>query len=169
MGSNADRPPTPVSKSSVRGSQSSTHQEPASALLQEKLQRERRSEIQRNLSRLAGEMNAPGADTQTTMSTPVRCATADGKRPGSSDANGDSGKKKGLALKEMEQVLMGSLIPPFHRLLPVLLISIETVSCLSSLPPFPSLLASASYEPLFGCHCRRRGSVAVVKCYCRSC
>jgi hypothetical protein len=108
MGSNADRPPTPVSKSSVRGSQSSTHQEPASTLLQEKLQRERRSEIQRNLNRLADEMSIAD-NTQPAASTPVRCATADGKRPGSSDANGDAGKKKGLALKEMEQVLMAPL------------------------------------------------------------
>lgn len=105
MGSNTDRPPTPVSKSSVRGSQSSSHQEPASTLLQEKLQRERRSEIQRNLNRLAGETNNTATDTQPSISTPVRCATADGKRPESSDANGDAGKKKGLALKEMEQVL----------------------------------------------------------------
>lgn len=104
MGSNTDRPPTPVSKSSVRGSQSSTHQEPASALLQEKLQRERRSEIQRNLDRLADEMGTAD-NTQPTTSTPVRCATADGRRPGSSDANGDAGKKKGLALKEMEQAM----------------------------------------------------------------
>lgn len=110
MGSNADRPPTPVSKSSIRGSQSSTHQEPASTLLQEKLQRERRSEIQRNLNRLADEMTTAD-NTQAATSTPVRCATADGKRPGSSDTNGDAGKKKGLALKEMEQVLMA----PFHR------------------------------------------------------
>ncbi|KAG6354532.1 hypothetical protein INS49_004549 [Diaporthe citri] len=105
MGSNADRPPTPVSKSSVRGSQSSTHQEPASTLLQEKLQRERRSEIQRNLNRLAGDMNITAVDTQVTASTPVRCATADGRRPGSSDANSDAGKKKGFALKEMEQAM----------------------------------------------------------------
>lgn len=111
MGSNADRPPTPVSKSSVRGSQSSSHQEPSSTLLQEKLQRERRSEIQRNLNRLASDMNSPAADAQITTTTPVRCATADGRRPDSSDANGESGKKKGLALKEMEQVLMA---PFFH-------------------------------------------------------
>lgn len=109
MGSNADRPPTPVSKSSVRGSQSSSHQEPASTLLQEKLQRERRSEIQRNLNRLAGEMKTTAADTQPTTSIPMRCATADGNRPDSSDANGDVGKTKGLALKEMEEVLMASL------------------------------------------------------------
>lgn len=105
MGSNADRPPTPVSKSSVRGSQSSTQQEPASTLLQEKLQRERRSEIQRNLNRLAGEMNTTAGDTQAAVSTPVRCATADGRRPESSDANSDAGKKKGFALKEMEQAM----------------------------------------------------------------
>ncbi|KAK2606648.1 hypothetical protein N8I77_005382 [Diaporthe amygdali] len=105
MGSNTDRPPTPVSKSSVRGSQTSSQQEPTSTLLQEKLQRERRSEIQRNLNRLAGEMNTAADAQQAATSTPVRCATADGKRPESSDTNGDTGKKKGLALKEMEQAM----------------------------------------------------------------
>jgi hypothetical protein len=114
MGSNTDRPPTPVSKSSIRGSQSSTHQEPASTLLQEKLQRERRSEIQRNLNRLADEMGPADSPQAAVASTPVRCATADGKRPGSSDANGDAGKKKGLALKEMEQVPMPSLLFCLH-------------------------------------------------------
>lgn len=123
MGSNADRPPTPVSKSSIRGSQSSTHQEPASTLLQEKLQRERRSEIQRNLNRLADEMGTADT-TQPAVSTPVRCATADGKRPASSDANGDVGKKKGLALKEMEQVLTPSLPPSRTTLCPPRLTSV---------------------------------------------
>lgn len=123
MGSNADRPPTPVSKSSVRGSQSSSHQEPASTLLQEKLQRERRSEIQRNLNRLAGEMKTTAADTQPTTPTPVRCATADGKRPDSSDANGDTGKTKGLALKEMEEVLMASLHLHLLAIYPLPLVS----------------------------------------------
>lgn len=116
MGSNTDRPPTPMSKSSVKGSQSSSHQEPTSTLLQEKLQRERRSEIQRNLNRLAGEMT-PAAESQAATSTPLRCATADGKRPESSDTNGDAGKKKGLALKEMEQVLTNSLAPSCYDLL----------------------------------------------------
>lgn len=119
MGSNADRPPTPVSKSSVRGSQSSSHQEPSSTLLQEKLQRERRSEIQRNLNRLASDMNSPAADPQITTTTPVRCATADGRRPDSSDTNGESGKKKGLALKEMEQVLIAPFfLSSSHSILP---------------------------------------------------
>lgn len=138
MGSNTDRPPTPVSKSSIRGSQSSSHQEPASTLLQEKLQRERRSEIQRNLSRLAADMNSPAADTQATASTPVRCATADGKRPESSDANGDTGRKKGLALKEMEQVL----ISPFHShpaTYSLLLISIVSWLSMSSIRSSSSL------------------------------
>lgn len=124
MGSNTDRPPTPVSKSSVRDSQTSSHQEPASTLLQEKLQRERRSEIQRNLSRLAGDMSSPGADTQATASTPVRCATADGRRPESSDTNGDGGKKKGFALKEMEQVLIAPFYPHPAARCPLPLISL---------------------------------------------
>lgn len=127
MGSNADRPPTPVSKSSVRGSQSSTQQEPTSTLLQEKLQRERKSEIQRNLNRLADEMGTAD-NTQPTLSTPVRCATADGKRPGSSEANGDAGKKKGLALKEMEQVLM-TLLHRHGQRSALYFLSSSTVDC----------------------------------------
>ncbi|KAG8164023.1 hypothetical protein KVR01_005941 [Diaporthe batatas] len=104
MGSNVDRPPTPVSKGSIRGSQSSTHQEPASALLQEKLQHQRRSEIQRNLNRLADEMGTAD-NAQPAASTPVRCATADGKRPASSEASDDVGKNRGPALKEMEKAM----------------------------------------------------------------
>lgn len=140
MGSNTDRPPTPVSKSSVRGSQTSSQQEPTSTLLQEKLQRERRSEIQRNLNRLAGEMNTAADAQQAATPTPVRCATADGKRPESSDTNGDTGKKKGLALKEMEQVLMAPLHPDlitfYSRHLPRLVFDSVHASChgLSHLP-----------------------------------
>lgn len=105
MGSTIDRPPTPISKSSLKESHSSTQQEPQSTLLQEKLQKERRSEIQRNLNRLAGEMSSSGpADLRAATSTPVRCATADGRRPESKEQNGDDGKKRGPALKEMEQV-----------------------------------------------------------------
>lgn len=105
MGSNVDRPPTPISKSSAKDSQSSAQQEPQSTLLHEKLQKERRSEIQRNLDRLTGDMSNSGtANPRAATATPVRCATADGRRPALMDQNGDIGKKRGPALKEMEQV-----------------------------------------------------------------
>lgn len=86
-----ERPPTPISRSSAKDSQTSSQLGPQSTLLQEKLQRERRSEIQRGLTRLADD-------------TPTRCATADGRRQDPDQEFGD-GKHKGLALREMEQVL----------------------------------------------------------------
>lgn len=106
MGSHVERPPTPMSKASVKDSQSSSQKEPQSTLLQDKLQKERRSEIQRNLNRLAGEMSSSGpTDPRAAIVTPTRCATADGRRGAESkDETGDLGKKKGPALKEMEQV-----------------------------------------------------------------
>lgn len=95
-----------MSKSSVKDSQTSAQQEPQSTLLQEKLQKERRSEIQRNLDRLTGEMSSSGpADLRAATATPVRCATADGRRPELKDQNGVNGNKRGPALKEMEQTM----------------------------------------------------------------
>lgn len=105
MGSTIDRPPTPMSKSSIKESHSSAQQEPQSTLLQEKLQKERRSEIQRNLNRLAGEMSNSGpADLRGATTTPVQCITADSRHTKSKDQNDDPGKRRGPALKEMEQV-----------------------------------------------------------------
>lgn len=94
-----DRPPTPISRTSVKDSQHSSQLGPQSTLLQEKLQRERRSEIQRSLTRLADE------------TTPTRCTTADGRRQDADQEVGD-GKHKGLALREMEQVLHISVVHP---------------------------------------------------------
>ncbi|KUI53233.1 hypothetical protein VP1G_00662 [Cytospora mali] len=106
MGSTIERPPTPISKTSVKGSHSSLQQEPQSTLLQEKLQKERRSEIQRNLNRIAGEMSSAGlVDPKTATVTPARCSTAGGSFPEPKDENGETGEKKGLALKEMEQTM----------------------------------------------------------------
>lgn len=98
------RPPTPVSKGSMDGSHSSAQHGPQSTLLQEKLQQERRSEIQRGLTRLADER---GPDSDANKPTP---ATTTPTRSGASDAKqqdaapGSAGSKKGLALKETEQV-----------------------------------------------------------------
>lgn len=103
MGSiGGERPPTPISKASAKDSQHSSQQGPQSTLLQEKLQRERRSEIQRNLDRLADEMGT-ATEPRAAIVTPARCATADGRRQGAAQEPGDS-KNKGLALKEMEEV-----------------------------------------------------------------
>ncbi|EOO00319.1 hypothetical protein UCRPA7_4222 [Phaeoacremonium minimum UCRPA7] len=44
-------------------------------------------------------------DLRVVHSSPARSATADGKRPRSSGGSGESTKKKGLGLKEMEQTL----------------------------------------------------------------
>lgn len=105
MGSSIDRAPTPISKSSVKESQSSAQQEPQSSLLQEKLQRERRSEIQRNLNRLAGEMsNTNPDDPRAATSTPVAETSSVDRHPDSRERHGDPGKNRGPALKEMEQV-----------------------------------------------------------------
>lgn len=95
------RPPTPVSKGSMDGSHSSAQHGPQSTLLQEKLQQERRSEIQRNLTRLADEMGAD-SDSKPTTTTPTRSGTSDAQQQDAVPESTDS--KKGLALKETEQV-----------------------------------------------------------------
>lgn len=99
----SDRPPTPMSKGSVNDSQSSVQLATQSTLLQEKLQQERRHEIQRSLTRLADEMGV-GNESRAAPATPTRCATADGKRP-ELTADTVDGKSKGFSLKEMGQVL----------------------------------------------------------------
>ncbi|ROW17194.1 hypothetical protein VPNG_01346 [Cytospora leucostoma] len=105
MGSNVERPPTPIAKTSIKDSHSSSKQEPQSTLLHERLQLERRSEIQRNLNRLAGEMSGAGAaGSRAATATPKQSDITDVGRPGSKDGGGDTGKK-GLALKEMEQTM----------------------------------------------------------------
>lgn len=96
------RPPTPVSKGSMDGSHSSAQHGPQSTLLQEKLQQERRSEIQRSLTRLADEMGTDN-DSKPTTATPTRTAASDPKQQDAGPESADS-KKKGLALKETEQV-----------------------------------------------------------------
>lgn len=99
----SDRPPTPVSKSSVKNSHSSAQLATQSTLLQEKLQEERKNEIQRNLTRLAGEMGAAN-ESRAAPATPARVATGDGSRLELTDDVGD-GKIKGFSLKEMGQTM----------------------------------------------------------------
>lgn len=100
----SDRPPTPVSKSSVQNSHSSAQLTTQSTLLQEKLQHERKQEIQRNLTRLASEMGT-AHESRVAPATPSRSATSDGKGLESTEEIGD-GKIKGFSLKEMGQVLL---------------------------------------------------------------
>lgn len=99
----SDRAATPVSKSSVKDSQSSAQLATQSTLLQEKLQQERRSEIQRSLTRLAGEMGSSN-EPRAVLATPTRCATADGRRQEPTAQEPGTGRSKGLTLLEMDQV-----------------------------------------------------------------
>lgn len=96
------RPPTPVSKTSMDGSLSSAHHGPQSTFLQEKLQQERRSEIQRSLTRLGDEMDTDN-DAKPHSATPARPLISDGKQQDAGPGMADP-KKRGLALKETEQV-----------------------------------------------------------------
>lgn len=103
-----DRPPTPATKSTAAGKESSSTSEqgPRSALLQEKLQRERRSEIQRNLSRLAGDAGAATIEPSDSAvtATPPRLATLPGEDGDAASGTNGNGKKGGPGLKGMEQV-----------------------------------------------------------------
>lgn len=100
-GSIPERPRSQLSKESSDES----HQglPVVSTFLQEKLQRERRFEIERSSSRMSNDMTA-SVDLRVVHSSPARSVTADGKRPRSSGGSGETSKKKGLGLKEMEQV-----------------------------------------------------------------
>lgn len=99
----SDRPPTPMSKGSINESASSAQLTTQSVLLRERLQQERRHEIQRSLTRLADEMGAAN-ESRAAPATPTRCATADGKQPDLTEDHTE-GKIKGFSLKEMGQVL----------------------------------------------------------------
>jgi hypothetical protein len=77
---------------------------PTSTLLQERLQRERRVESERSSSRMSGETHGYTNDARAVHSSPAHTSSVDGRRPTSSHG-GDPLKKKGLGLKEMEQVI----------------------------------------------------------------
>ena len=81
---------------------------PVSSFLQERLQRERRFEVERSASRMSSRgdlsMSASG-DLRAVQSSPIRERGSDVRRPGSSGGSAaEQPKKKGLGLKEMEQV-----------------------------------------------------------------
>ncbi|KAK3386822.1 hypothetical protein B0H63DRAFT_392332 [Podospora didyma] len=79
---------------------------PMSTFLQERLERERRVESERSLSRASNEAMSASGDVRAVQSSPARSKHNDSRRPGSSDGNVDPApKKKGLGLKEMEQTL----------------------------------------------------------------
>lgn len=91
-----DRPPTPVSKSSLKSSHHSSQHGAQSTLLLQKLQQERRTEIQRNLTRLTGDLSSSD-ESKTIAVTP-------GGEHHENARLADSDMKKGFSLKETEQV-----------------------------------------------------------------
>lgn len=111
VSSGSDRPRSRVSGGTA--TDESRHSEPRSVVssyLQEKLARERKVDSERSASRMSN-----GPDTTLNSGilriSPTRANTTDGERPQSS--GGGSSKKKGLGLKEMEQVCVFS---PNHAL-----------------------------------------------------
>lgn len=94
----------------MKDSQHSSQQGPQSSLLKERLQRERRSEIQRGLDRLAGDMSTV-AEPKVAATTPTRFQAADGigNEP-KQETNCDG--KKGPALNDEDQVCLLSSLDP---------------------------------------------------------
>lgn len=76
---------------------------PVSSFLQEKLQSQRKVESQRSSSRLNNETMSASVELRPVQSSPARSGASDGGRPRSSGGT-EPAKKKGLGLKEMEQV-----------------------------------------------------------------
>lgn len=74
-----------------------------SSFLQERLQRERKVESERSSSRMSNDPMSASLDLRAIQSSPARSGTSDSRRPRSSGGPGPA-KKKGLGLKEMEQV-----------------------------------------------------------------
>lgn len=74
-----------------------------SSYLQEKLSQERKTESERSSSRLGHDKMTSSLDLRGVQSSPAR-PFFDISRPKSSIGHLDSGKKKGVGLKEMEQV-----------------------------------------------------------------
>jgi hypothetical protein len=115
-GSGRDKPrPRPLASRDSRDSQESkdtrdmsddarsvTTPAPTSAFLHERLQRERKVESERSSSRMSNERPSHLGDGRTVQSSPARATTIDGGRPRSSQ--GEALKRKGLGLKEVEQV-----------------------------------------------------------------
>lgn len=103
----------PTPQLSREGSVESTRQTPVSSFLQEKLQKERRAESQKHGSSVASGANSDASasvdlGSVAQQQSPVRNNHLDVDRP-QSTAGADASQKKGLALKEMEQVSITAL------------------------------------------------------------
>ena len=101
--------PRPIPHLSREGSIESGRQTPASSFLQEKLQRERQVESQRyaataSIPRSNSAMNTSFELKNPRSKSPVKQIVLEASRPQSSSSV-DPSQKKGLALKEMEQVI----------------------------------------------------------------
>jgi hypothetical protein len=91
----------------TRESSTESRQTTASSYLQEKLQRERKAEVEKaSLTRTNTDMSG-SADSRAFHSSPVRSTTSDGRRPRSS--GGDAVKKKRMGVKETEEVCQRKL------------------------------------------------------------
>ncbi len=101
-------------------SSESRHSVATSSYLHEKLQRERKVEGERSaaaaasVSRMASDLST-SLELRASQSSPVRSSTSDSRRPRSSGGDGTKAgeltKKKGMGVKEMEQVgLTGVLL-----------------------------------------------------------
>jgi hypothetical protein len=76
---------------------------PVSSFLQERLQRGRKIESERSASRMSNDMTTASLDMRAVQSSPPQGGQSEGRRPISS-GGAETTKKKGLGLKEMEQV-----------------------------------------------------------------
>ncbi|KAF4999965.1 hypothetical protein FGRMN_2107 [Fusarium graminum] len=107
-----ERPPSATPRTATRtprlsreASNESTRQTVISSFLQEKLQQSRQAESDRSStwSRANTDANSSGEFSRS-FSSPIKAVELDGHRPQSS-AGSDASKKKGLGVKDMEQVI----------------------------------------------------------------
>ncbi|KAK0705890.1 hypothetical protein B0T26DRAFT_755464 [Lasiosphaeria miniovina] len=101
----ARTPTSERSKSQLSREASEQSLPPMSTFLQERLERERKVESERSLSRASNEAMSASADLRAVQSSPARNNPPETRRPGSSNGPAEPSKKKGLGLKEMEQTL----------------------------------------------------------------
>ncbi|KAF4437870.1 hypothetical protein F53441_12928 [Fusarium austroafricanum] len=103
------RPSTTTPRTTTRtprltreASSESTRQTAISSFLQEKLQQSRIAESDRSIWSRSTDVNSSGEFSRS-LSSPIKVMEADGHRPQS--AAGSESKKKGLGVKDMEQVI----------------------------------------------------------------
>ena len=107
---------------------------PVSNFLQERLQRERKIESERLVAQASNDMMSASLDLRTVQSSPPRGPPSEGRRPMSSGSRGEATKKKGLGLKEMEQVSFRQS-PGVHRYPHTPLPEWKALSCLTPKAP----------------------------------